>query len=379
MRDASIYARKRSPYFWISYWTTAGRRHESTGIRVDDPAGRMRAVRLAKEKSEAAGGHGSARREELWGEWVPGWLASKYIHQQRTLDRYQGAWQYLQAYLEEQGLHVPRAVGYAHVLGFVEWRQARKRPNGKHISRNTALCDVRVFSLILREAARRGFASANPAAAMGLCREPTKEKPEMTDDEITRIREAVAERERHLPLPQRWMSTAFEIAIHQGCRLRETQVPLADVDLGRGQITFRAKGRGGGAPHVFTTSLHPGLGPLFEALKRTGADRACVVPRMGSKIWHDLFADLEMEHLCFHCTRVTVITRLARGGVPLAQAMRFVGHASEAVHRIYQRLGTADLSACLAAIGAPGAPGGRRTRGAARANGGGAARSSGGQ
>ena len=49
--------------------------------------------------------------------------------------------------------------------------------------------------------------------------------------------------------------------------------------------------------------------------------------------------------------RVTVVTRLARSGkVSEQQAMRFIGHANEPIHRIYQRLRTSDLKACLDAV-----------------------------
>lgn len=43
---------------------------------------------------------------------------------------------------------------------------------------------------------------------------------------------------------------------------------------------------------------------------------------------------------------MTVITRLARSGVPEAKAMKFVGHASTEIHRIYQRLSVDDLACC---------------------------------
>lgn len=62
------------------------------------------------------------------------------------------------------------------------------------------------------------------------------------------------------------------------------------------------------------------------------------------------FKAIGLPHLCFHCTRVTVITRMARAGVPISQAMRYVGHASTAVHKIYQRLAASDLSSAVNAI-----------------------------
>lgn len=352
-RDASVYPRARSPYFWCSFWCPVAlrRRHVSTGFRVDDPQGRKKALRFAQERSEEARAGRGAEKSERWGLWVEAWLREAYREQPRTLQRYLGAWDWLRVFLDEAKIAGPRGLTYNDVIAFVRWREGRVRNNGRNISRNTALCDVRVLSLIMREAARRGFVAANPAAQLGLRRVPPREKPEMTAEEIRRIERALEKREGHLPWKERWMSVSFAIAIRQGCRLRETMVDLRDVDERRGTIAFRAKGRGGGVAHVFTTSLHPELRGLFARLREEGAVRACEVPVMGSKVWHDFFREIGLGHLCFHCSRVTVITRLAREGVPIQQAMRFVGHASEAVHRIYQRLQTDDLGDCLRAVG----------------------------
>ena len=50
---------------------------------------------------------------------------------------------------------------------------------------------------------------------------------------------------------------------------------------------------------------------------------------------HFFFKDIDLSHLCFHSTRVTVVTRMARRGVPIQQAMAFVGHASTLIHKIH--------------------------------------------
>jgi hypothetical protein len=41
---------------------------------------------------------------------------------------------------------------------------------------------------------------------------------------------------------------------------------------------------------------------------------------------------------------------MARAGVPIAQAMAYVGHADQEIHRIYQRLQAPDLSRVQAAL-----------------------------
>ena len=186
------------------------------------------------------------------------------------------------------------------------------------------------------------------------------------DGEVELIQAKLAEIERDLPLEKRWMSTSLTIALHHGCRLRETQIPFTRIDFRAGTIRFVAKGRSGGEPHVFTVQIHPGLVDLLTRIKATGAEYTCVLPRLPSKAWWSLFqGDPRLKHLCFHCTRVTVITRLARAGVPISTAMRYVGHSSEAVHRIYQKLRADDLGVCHSALAgiapAPQTQGGQRS------------------
>ena len=38
------------------------------------------------------------------------------------------------------------------------------------------------------------------------------------------------------------MPVAFEIAMHQGCRLHETEIPLDRTDFDRGTVTLHTKG-----------------------------------------------------------------------------------------------------------------------------------------
>ena len=74
------------------------------------------------------------------------------------------------------------------------------------------------------------------------------------------------------------------------------------------------------------------------------------MPAQRARNWHRFFRKIGLPHISFHCTRVTVITRLARAGVPEQQAMRFIGHATLEVHRIYQKLKTGDLSDCVSVL-----------------------------
>lgn len=352
MKDTSVYERSGRPHWVVSYWCPKKmkRVHETTAWRVDDPAGKKHALRMAAVKSQEASAFRGLRKHEVWVAWVEKYFADKFRTQQLTLKRYLNAWDQLRVYLDELQIAVPAGVSYTHCQAYVDWRlKSTKRHCGRPVSRNTAIFEVKVFSGILAEAVRRSFITTNPCTKLGLRRDPAKEKEEMTDAEIGTIRAALFAREGALPLPKRWMSITFEVAIHQGCRLTETQLPMSSVNLHANTIRFVGKGRNG-IPKIFTTALHPGLRPLMLQLVDAGATVTCTHPKMSSVHWFKFLNEIGLGHLCFHCTRVTVITRLARAGVPIQQAMRFVGHSSEQVHAIYQKLKSDDLSACTSAL-----------------------------
>lgn len=73
-----------------------------------------------------------------------------------------------------------------------------------------------------------------------------------------------------------------------------------------------------------------------------------------SQIWTRFFKrhglSKRYSFLCSHCFRVTAVTRLARANVSEAKAMRYVGHASEDIHRIYMRLQATDVAECCHAL-----------------------------
>jgi integrase len=160
-------------------------------------------------------------------------------------------------------------------------------------------------------------------------------------------------REGALPLTERWMTISFEIAIRHGWRIAETSFPLSRIDFRTWKVMVHQKG-----DRWRTVPLHPELRPMFTELKRLGARQSCVFPRgspqRASYHWSMMLVGCERDgvagllpHLCFHCCRVTVISRMARAGVAERLIMEWVGHASTAVHRIYQRVRSDDLEKCI--------------------------------
>ncbi len=342
VKYASVYARPRSHSWYISYVdATTGRRiHRASAHRTDDPSGKRRAYDEAQQLSKAARAAMPSAAAESWESWVPGWMALHYGPRPKTLQRYETAWSHVFEFLQQKSVLVPRAIRYSHAGDFLAWRTAQRRRRGTTINYNTALTELKVLSTVMRESVRRGYADGNPLAQLGLRRQNVREKPEMTDPEIAQIREALTKE------PE-WMRDCFEVAIHTGCRLSETSTPLRQIDLRAGTITFRGKGS-----RIFTTLLPDGLRPIVQRRIAVKARNLVDLPPLPAKAWHSFFQKIGLGHLSFHSTRVTVITRLARGGVAQGIAQSFVGHATETVHRVYQRLTVQDLKPALNALAA---------------------------
>lgn len=368
--NSSIYQRKGRPVWYVSYFCTKAIRrvHVATPWRVDDPTGRKHALRFARLKEQDAAAMRGNAKHETWNAWVPGFLSDRYRRSPLTLSRYMNAWDWLCVFLDKEGVLLPSALSYNHAIRYVPWRTGQKRHCGKLISRNTAITELKLMGLIMREAIRRGFATINACEKLGIIRDPPKEKPELKDSEIAAIRAECHRREAHLPIADQWLTTSFEIALHSLCRLSSTSIPMSCVDLEAGTLTLRVKGRKVGEPAYLTVPMHPALRPRLEALRDAGASHTCILPRMAAKEWWELRKHLGLSHTCFHSTRVTGITRLWRGGVPESIAMRLAGHRSTVVHRIYQRARTEDLAKHLAGLhfgaiaGTPQTPGARPTK-----------------
>lgn len=352
MKYVSVYARKGRACWHVSYPDplTGRRINEGTTFRMDEPRAKRQAFDYAVQKVKTYQALGPGVDGERWEAWVPDWIRIRFIG--RTLQHHELRWKHLRFFLSEHGIVHPRAVRYVDAQRYLAWRTAQKRHRGTFIHFNTALCELRLLGSVMREAVRRDYAPGNPISNLGISKHPQALKPEINDLEDARIRSELESRPA-------WMAECYHIAMCQGCRLTETQVPMARVDLPRGAITFHGKGN-----KSFTTQIHPALRPLAEAKQKVGAGQLCELPAMAAKVWWQFFREVGMPHLCFHCTKVTVITRLCRAGVPQGIAMSYVNHSKVEVHRVYQRLGLADVGRAVDALssiplwrGTPGGPG----------------------
>ncbi|HEX4000991.1 MAG TPA: tyrosine-type recombinase/integrase [Pirellulales bacterium] len=333
---ASIYKRETSPFWWIQFIDADGeRRNKSTELRADDPAQTVKARALraqleAKELNRSAGqitGGG-------WDTWVPQYL-ERHCQSPRTLERYTGTWSWLAFWLQEKHYHSPRVITYRNALEYIDWRTNYKKKTGKTAGRNTAIMELKLLAMIMGEAVRLGHADANPLVSLKLRRDKAAKKPELTDKEIRIIRKA-------LKSEPEWMRIAFDIALHTGCRLRETRLPLNCIDFAENKITFPSPK--GGEDRAFSVPMPSALRPLFERVRKSRKTFTVEFPFQPSRRWQQFFIKIGLPHLCFHCLRVTYVNRLRRAGVPREAAMRLVNHSSELIHQIYQRERVEDVA-----------------------------------
>lgn len=278
--------------------------------------------------------------------WLRPWLDARYSG--LTLKAYQKYWDHFLAFFHEKRIHVPQRLTRAYCFEYVIWRMAQG------CGRNTVKKELLFLSLACKEALERGLIRKNPASALGIRKLPTKVKPEITAAMEAEIRNLIETGEK---FPERtwrdFFRISFELGLRHGCRIAETRLPLSDIELGdKPRITFLRKGS-----KEHTVPLHPALVPMITKLKDAGKRWTYEEPenpKMTSALWHHLYHmrgfRKRYPNLCFHSCRVTCASRLARAGVPMIQAMRYIYHADEEIHKIYLRVQTDDLSRCVAAL-----------------------------
>jgi len=331
---ASLYTRPNSPYWFLKRKLPGGKWvGASTGLRAESEVETAKAEILRAEAtlSEAlvGGGSAEAKHEKGWG-WVDGWLRL-HCKTPATLENYSCSWRHIIHWLALNNLSHPEQIKFAHGQEFITWRMGRKARH-RVCNKNTALKDMKVLKMVLIHAARLGMIVANPIGALGITKDRPRRKAEITDAQFNRCLEL-------LEIEPEWMQLSFHIAMHTGCRLRDSALPLENINFERNTITF-GKPKGGEA-RAFTRPLPPALVPILKPLRARRVTHE--VPAHASRGFARFFKRAGANGVTFHCLRVSYVTRLHRAGVPLSAAMRLVNHSSEVVHEVYNRLGVDDV------------------------------------
>lgn len=348
----SAYERADSPYVRIQYADTRGKkRYVKTSIRKDDPEKNLKTAKaLNRAEANLLDRRASTSPDTgaSWG-WVANYLRTRYTAKKRTQKIYLIQWDWLRPYLEESDIAGPAMLERATVFSYIDWRTNQvKEKSGRNPGLNTALGELKLLGLIMDEAIRRGLATANPARKLEIQREESREKPEISNGELAIIFNAL----RDQPA---WMRRSFFIALETGLRFSDTQISRTQIDWpGRRVVIDRTKG---GKKRAFAIEIYPSIEKLLREFWKSGDKLLWQMPAkekgLNGLIWMRFFRANALPHLCFHCTRVTFITRGARAGVPESAMMKLVNHASKEVHRIYQRLAPPDARRLRAQIPIP--------------------------
>jgi integrase len=341
---AYLYRKSRSPFWYVVYFDADQKeRHRSTGLRADDPNDTAKAKGLRAELESKEHRRAPVANWGNWDTWVPSFL-ERHCESPLTLERYLDAWKWLAFWLQNRRFHSPRDITYRNALEYVDWRTSHKKKTGRTVGRNTAIMELKVLAMLMGEAVRLGHAEANPLVSLKLRRDKAAKKPEITDDEIVEIRAA-------LKSEPEWMQIAFETALHTGCRLRETRLPMNCIDFKEGKITFPSPK--GGEDQAFSIPMPSALRPRLQVLHQEKRKFTLEFPFQPSRRWQQFFIKIKKPQFCFHCLRVTFVNRLRRAGVPREAAMRLVNHSSELIHQIYQREKVEDVAQWRDAVSFP--------------------------
>ena len=323
---ASLYRRAGSPFWWIKKNVNGKIVRESLGLRPNDPKENKQARAICAGQTSKELGSSASTKAQQWDHWVTKFIDS-HCSNELTRVGYKNSWEWLRAYLDDVGVKYPRELTYDHAYRFIAWREATD------VQRSTALRDIKVLRVLMRHAVRTGMATSNPCDRLGIERPVAKMKAELSDEQIRAIYD-------HLATQDPWMSLAFAICVETGCRISEANIETLQIDRKRKTLTF--PNPKGGRKRAFTTFLSAQLEVIIAEAVKKHPRKTLVPPKTASQLFSKVFRRLKIKG-SIHCTRVTFISRLARSGVHERVARLAVNHASEAVHRAYQRLGVEDV------------------------------------
>ena len=265
--------------------------------------------------------------DALFNRWVPGWIKYKYTNLS-TRTRTEICWTVLSQFLTEKKIFHPQEVTYQLCHDYAQWRVVGA-DGRKEVNLNTAKTELKRLSSIMGESVARGWVQYNPCHHLRMGYVASKEKRAISREEEAEIfTKLKGNGKTFYP----WMADAFLVGMRQGCRLAEVEIPLDKIDTDRMVVKFKTKG---GRFHA--APLHKDLLPLVI---RARAEKQDVLVRLGGSAsvrFCNLFKEMGLK-LCFHCTRVTVVSRLCEAGFSESQTMAYVGHSSTLVHALYRKM-----------------------------------------
>ncbi|XHR27212.1 MAG: tyrosine-type recombinase/integrase [Chthoniobacteraceae bacterium] len=343
----SSYERARSPFVHVQWALKPEdkKTYEKTKIRKDDPdkerkiALYLAELRVKLLRGDVVSANSDGGISDVGWGWVKNWIEVTHKNVSGTAGTYVRHWRNIVPFLVEHKIPAPAFIQREHATKYIAWRTGQtKQKSKKNPSQNTALQEIKTLARILDEAISREMTEHNPLRKLGIGQEDSEPKPEITDAQQAVI-EAALEKQ------PAWMSRSFALAIRTGLRDRTTRLHRNQVDVaGKRIVIDRPKGgkkRGFAIP--LTLVVREVLQPWLDSGEPYFWNRPKEPNTPRGVIWRKFFNSLGLSDYCFHCTRVTYITRGARSGVPQSVMMKLVNHADSEIHRIYQRFSSADL------------------------------------
>lgn len=344
--DLSAVEYKNSPFVWLTYRKPGNRKkfYHKTKVRKD-AADRDRKVALAKNEFErgliVAGSDQLNVTASDWG-WVEPWLSQKYRSSQRTLTVYRAQWDSLTIFFHQAEVRSPAMLDREHCFDYSEWRTGQvKAKSGRKPSINTAIGELKLLGMIMDEAAERGFVAKNVCRKLKISRHEPDLKPEITVEQEQEIIDALR------TAGSDWMLKSFIVGILTGLRFQDTRIAKHQVRWLDDEILIEKPK--GGRKREFSIPIYDTMRPVLTEFR--DSKRAFLWTRPAKETtpygiaWRRFFDRLGMPEICFHCTRVTFITRGMRAGIPEPVMMRLVNHGSKTINRVYQRHSQADVRA----------------------------------
>jgi integrase/recombinase XerD len=265
------------------------------------------------------------------------------------------------AFLEEHGVHEPRAVNEAHLAAFarfLEEAKARRRETPlTPMTRRNHIDTVRRFFAFL---ARRGVLLCNPAAELVLPRPDHLPRLVLAPSQAARLVTApsavttLGKRERAL------LEVLYGCAIRRGECVR---LDVADVDLLQGTLLVRdtkgkqdrlvpLPGRAAAAVDLYLTESRPELlkDPREQALFlsfTTGSRGSRLSASAINRVLAKHAKAMRLPHVHPHALRHACATHVLQGGADLKHVQELLGHRSISSTVIYTRVGIRDLLSVL--------------------------------
>jgi integrase len=383
---ASLYEKPPSEFWWIRYrdlsveppkppkWRGKSTGYKIDGLRGDQKAEELRQITDQQEKLFNAKWASildkPSRTTHPWDEWDYPLMHSIWGNRSTsTLDINTYAWKSLRRFFAEKGITHPGLVDGDVIRAYIPWRKATGA------GANSAIKEIRLLAVMLDYAyEEKNWIPSNPARTKWLerelsnLREPERHAIPWSDHQVDTVREA---------LKDDWygyMNMSFHVALFQGVRHSQVQIPLENIylpthifypgEITRNGQTFHLVKRVRGKKHwgysqPILKPFVPILTDFVEHRKSLGEERLIDLPRWSkrtvcqreygpgraSHYWRVFLDQLNFPEISFHGLRARWITLAREGGVDKALTKAFVNHTSDRIHDQYTHAPEYDVAA----------------------------------